>query len=76
MTRDHVNFLAGEVWSPNAAAIAPIASAAKVPFVIMNAAAAPITRLSPYIVRDFFDALAAGFADGAMGREAGLGRGL
>ena len=54
VTRDHVNFLAGEVWSPNAAAIAPVATEAKVPFVIMNAAAAPITRLSPYIVRDSF----------------------
>ncbi len=49
-----MNFLAGVVWSPNAAAIAPIATAAKVPFIDMNAAASPITRLSPYIVRDSF----------------------
>jgi branched-chain amino acid transport system substrate-binding protein len=54
VTRDHVNFLAGAVWSPNASAIAPIATEAKVPFIVMNAAAAPITRLSPYIVRDSF----------------------
>jgi branched-chain amino acid transport system substrate-binding protein len=54
VTRDHVNFLAGVVWSPNAAAIAPIATEAKVPFIIMNAASAAITRLSPYIVRDSF----------------------
>lgn len=54
VTRDHVNFLAGVVWSPNAAAIAPIATAAKVPFIDMNAAASPITRLSPYIVRNSF----------------------
>jgi branched-chain amino acid transport system substrate-binding protein len=54
VTRDHVNFLAGVVWSPNAAAIAPIATEAKVPFIIMNAAGAAITRLSPYIIRDSF----------------------
>ena len=54
VTRDHVNFLAGVVWSPNAAAIAPIATEAKVPFIIMNAAGAAIPRLSPFIVRDSF----------------------
>jgi len=54
ITRDHVRFLAGVVWSPNAAAIAPIASEAKVPFVIMNAAGAALTRASPYIVRVSF----------------------
>lgn len=54
VTRDHVNFLAGVVWSPNAAAIASIATEAKVPFIIMNAAGAAITRLSPYIIRDSF----------------------
>ena len=54
VTREHVNFLAGVVWSPNAAAIAPVATEAKIPFIIMNAAGAPITRLSPYIIRDSF----------------------
>jgi branched-chain amino acid transport system substrate-binding protein len=54
VTRDHVQFLAGVVWSPNAAAIAPVATEAKVPFVIMNAAGAGITRASPYIIRDSF----------------------
>jgi branched-chain amino acid transport system substrate-binding protein len=54
VTRDHVNFLAGAVWSPNASAIAPVATEAKVPFIDMNAAAAPITRLSPFIIRDSF----------------------
>ncbi len=54
VTRDHVNFLAGVVWSPNAAAIAPIATEAKVPFIDMNAASAPITRLSPYMIRVSF----------------------
>ncbi|HEX3969873.1 MAG TPA: ABC transporter substrate-binding protein [Stellaceae bacterium] len=54
VTRDHVNFLAGVVWSPNASAIAPVATEAKVPFIDMNAAAAPLTRLSPYMIRDSF----------------------
>ena len=54
VTRDHVNFLAGVVWSPNASAIASVATEAKVPFIDMNAAAAPIPRLSPYIIRDSF----------------------
>ena len=54
ITRDHVQVLAGVVWSPNAAAIAPLATEAKVPFVIMNAAGAALTRASPYIVRVSF----------------------
>jgi branched-chain amino acid transport system substrate-binding protein len=54
VTREHVNFLAGAVWSPNAAAIASVATEAKVPFIIMNAAGASITRASPYIIRTSF----------------------
>ncbi|HEX4193834.1 MAG TPA: ABC transporter substrate-binding protein [Stellaceae bacterium] len=54
VTRDHVNFLAGAVWSPNASAIAAVATQAKTPFIDMNAAAAPLTRLSPYMIRDSF----------------------
>ena len=53
VTRDQVNFLAGAVYSPNGFAIASIAAEAKVPYVDMNAAAAPITR-TPYVVRDSF----------------------
>jgi branched-chain amino acid transport system substrate-binding protein len=51
ITRDHVQFLTGVVWTPNAAAIAPLTAEAKVPFVVMNAAGASLTRMSPYIVR-------------------------
>ncbi|HWE72930.1 MAG TPA: ABC transporter substrate-binding protein [Stellaceae bacterium] len=51
ITREHVQFLAGVVWTPNAAAIAPLTAEAKVPFVIMNAAGVELTRMSPYIVR-------------------------
>jgi len=43
VVRDKVNILAGVVFTPNALAIAPIATEAKVPFVIMNAGTAVIT---------------------------------
>lgn len=51
VTRDRVNFLAGLFWSPNTLAIAPVATEAKVPMVIMNASGSALTRASPYIVR-------------------------
>src|SRR5689334_1081689 len=51
ITREHVQFLTGVVWTPNAAAIAPLTAEAKVPFVIMNAAGVTLTRMSPYIIR-------------------------
>ena len=51
ITRDHVQFLAGVVYSPNAAAIAPVTAEGKTPLVIMSAAGSALTRLSPYIVR-------------------------
>jgi branched-chain amino acid transport system substrate-binding protein len=54
VVRDKVNLLAGVVFTPNALAIAPIATEAKVPFVIMNAGTAVITTKSPYIVRTSF----------------------
>lgn len=54
ITRDHVSFLTGVVWSPNAAAIAPLTAEAKVPFVISNAAGSGITRISPYVARVSF----------------------
>jgi branched-chain amino acid transport system substrate-binding protein len=54
ITREHVKFLTGVVWSPNAAAIAPLTAEAKVPFVISNAAGSAITRMSPYLARVSF----------------------
>jgi len=54
ITRDQVNFIAGVVGSPIAAAIAPVAGEAKTPLVITNAAGAGITRISPYVVRFSF----------------------
>jgi branched-chain amino acid transport system substrate-binding protein len=49
--RERVKFLAGFDLSPQAMAVAEIATQAKIPTVIMNAATASITRGSPYFVR-------------------------
>ena len=51
VVRDKVKFLTGVIFTPNALAIAPIATEAKVPFVISNAGTSVITTKSPYIVR-------------------------
>jgi branched-chain amino acid transport system substrate-binding protein len=54
IVRDKVNLLAGVVFTPNAMAMAPLATEAKVPFVIMNAGTSVITERSPYIARTSF----------------------
>jgi branched-chain amino acid transport system substrate-binding protein len=54
IVRDRVQILAGCVFTPNAAAIAPLATEAKVPFVLMGTGTSSTTRLSPYITRFSF----------------------
>ncbi len=54
ITRDHVQFLAGFIYTPNAMAVGPIATEAKVPVIVMNAGTASITTKSPYIARVSF----------------------
>jgi branched-chain amino acid transport system substrate-binding protein len=51
VTRDKVDFLAGFGLTPNALAVAPVATQAKKPMIIMNAASSIITTKSPYIAR-------------------------
>ena len=51
ITRDKVQFLAGFGLTPNAMAVAPVVTEAKVPMVISNAATSSITTKSPYITR-------------------------
>ena len=53
--RDKVQVLAGFGFTPNAMAVAPIATSAKIPMVIMNAAAESLVTKSPYIVRLSFN---------------------
>jgi branched-chain amino acid transport system substrate-binding protein len=54
IVRDNVDFLAGFALTPNAMAVAPLATEAKKPMVIMNAATSSITTKSPYVVRVSF----------------------
>jgi len=54
IVREKVQFLTGVVWTPNAAAIAPLTAEAKVPFVSANAAGVSIPRMSPYFARVSF----------------------
>ncbi|RJG04767.1 ABC transporter substrate-binding protein [Noviherbaspirillum cavernae] len=51
IVRDKVNFITGLDFSPNAYAIAPIATMAKMPVIVMNASSSGITAASPYIAR-------------------------
>ena len=54
VTRDKVDLLVGFGLTPNAMAAAPVATEAKVPMIIMNAATSIITTKSPYIARVSF----------------------
>ena len=54
IVRDKVNFITGLDFSPNAYAIAPLVTQAKIPTVVMNASSSAITASSPYIARVSF----------------------
>lgn len=54
LTREHVQFLAGFGLTPDALAVAPLGTDARVPMVIMNAATGFITAKSPNFVRFSF----------------------
>lgn len=64
ITQDKVDILTGFIYSPDAIASAPLATAAKTPMVIMNAGTAWITNLSPMISRVSFSMWHSGFAMG------------
>lgn len=51
VVKDKVDILAGFGLTPSAFAVAPIATEARKPMVVMNAATSAITTKSPYIVR-------------------------
>ena len=72
ITRDHVQLLAGTVYTPNALAIAPLATEAKVPFVVMNAGTAMITTKSPYIARTSFTMWQSSYPLGAWAAKNGI----
>ena len=54
VVRDKVNILTGLDFSPNAYAVAAIATQAKIPTVVMNASSSGIPASSPYIARVAF----------------------
>jgi branched-chain amino acid transport system substrate-binding protein len=54
ITRDQVQMLAGIVYTPNALAVAPLVTEAKIPLIVMNASTPSITTMSPYIARVSF----------------------
>jgi len=51
LIKDKVDILAGFDLTPNALSVAPLATEAKVPMIVMNAATSSITEKSPYIAR-------------------------
>jgi branched-chain amino acid transport system substrate-binding protein len=54
VVNEKVAILAGYNPTPTALAVASVATAAKIPLVVMGGAASVITERSPYIVRSFF----------------------
>jgi branched-chain amino acid transport system substrate-binding protein len=64
IVRDRVQILTGLIWTPNAAAIAPLATEAKLPTVIMNAGTSSITTMSPYFARVSFTLWQSSFPTG------------
>ncbi|MFM9972511.1 MAG: ABC transporter substrate-binding protein [Burkholderiales bacterium] len=64
IVRDRVQILTGLIWTPNAAAIAPLATEAKMPVVIMNAGTSSITTMSPYFARVSFTLWQSSFPTG------------
>ena len=51
IVRDKVELLTGLDFSPNAYAVAPVATQAKIPTLVLNASSSAITTSSPYVAR-------------------------
>lgn len=54
IVRDRVDILSGITFTPNAMAIAPIATQAKIPTVLVNAGTSVVVTRSPFFVRTSF----------------------
>ncbi|OFW00276.1 MAG: branched-chain amino acid ABC transporter substrate-binding protein [Acidobacteria bacterium RIFCSPLOWO2_02_FULL_68_18] len=54
VVREQVQILTGGQWTPNVSAIAPLATEASVPYVVMSSGTASTTRLSPFLFRVAF----------------------
>ena len=64
VTREGAAMVAGFVFSPDAIASAPLATQAKIPMLVLNAATAWITTQSPYVARLSFTMWQAGYPMG------------
>ncbi len=51
LIKDKVSFLVGFGLTPSALTVAPLATQAKVPMIVMNASTTGLTRKSPFIIR-------------------------
>jgi branched-chain amino acid transport system substrate-binding protein len=72
IARDKVQMLAGFYWTPNALAVAPLITEARVPLIIMNASTAFITTKSPYFIRLSFSVWQATYPLGIWAARQGL----
>lgn len=75
VTRDRVSFLTGFIYTPNAMAVAELATEAKVPTLIMNAGTSVIVRRSPYFARTSFTMWQSAYPLGQWAAKQGLKRG-
>jgi branched-chain amino acid transport system substrate-binding protein len=74
IVRDGIQILTGGQWTPNVSAIAPLATEAKVPFVLMSSGTAQTTRLSPFIARLAFTQWQQSYHMGKWAAENGIKR--
>ena len=75
VTRDKVQFLAGFIYTPNAMAVADLATEAKVPTIIMNAGTSVIVRRSPYLARTSFTMWQSAYPLGQWAAKQGMKKG-
>jgi branched-chain amino acid transport system substrate-binding protein len=74
IVRDGVQILTGGQWTPNVAAIAPLATEAGIPYVVMSSGTASTTRLSPFLVRVAFTTWQHSYHMGLWAAKNGLTR--
>jgi branched-chain amino acid transport system substrate-binding protein len=74
IVREGVQILTGGQWTPNVSAIAPLATEAGIPYVVMSSGTASTTRLSPFLVRVAFTTWQHSFHMGKWAAANGLTR--
>ena len=72
IVRDHVDILAGFVFTPNVAAVAPLSKQARVPMLLMNTGTSGLLDMSPYMVRFSFGVWQIGYTIGQWAAQNGV----